>query len=208
MALLMEVYRERYRALMALPEVEYVLLFKNYGEEAGTSQEHPHSQVIAAPVLPEAVERRCRIAREHYRRTGRCLYCDVAAEEVRAGERLVCREGGFAVFCPFAAAYPGETWIVPLEHCPSFGQAEGETLRALAEVLLGTLRRLAAAFGQPDYNYVLHSAPRGEEGPHYHWHLQIVPRLGRAAGFELGSGVYINVASPEETAAALRLAPA
>lgn len=209
MWLLVQAYRERYLALKGQPGMKYVLIFKNHGEEAGTSIEHPHSQIIAAPLLPEAVRRRGRIAREHWQGSGYCLCCQVAQEEMRLGQRMVYQDDGFAVFHPFAATCPGETWIVPLEHCPSFGRASEGTLRRFADVLLRTLRQLSAAFGQPDYNYVIHSAPRGEEDqPHHHWYLQLVPRLGRTAGFELGSGVYINVTSPEETAAAMRRAPA
>ncbi|MFQ5879333.1 MAG: DUF4931 domain-containing protein [Dehalococcoidia bacterium] len=209
MALLERAYQERYRALAAQPSTRYLLIFKNHGQEAGTSIQHPHSQIIAAPVVPASVQRRGQMASEHHRREGRCLHCHLAQEEIRAGSRVVYRDEHLLVFHPFAAAHPGETWIVPLEHQPSFGQVSERGLCRFASALRRTLRQLSMAFGDPHFNYAIHSAPPGEEGtPYWHWYLQLVPRLTKAAGFELGSGIYINVAPPEETAAAMRQAPA
>jgi UDPglucose--hexose-1-phosphate uridylyltransferase len=208
MAPLIMAYQERYNTLMAHPSTEYVLIFKNHGEEAGTSIEHPHSQIIASPVVPESAWRRGDIARGHYRRTGRCLHCQMADEELQLGSRIVYRDGRFVVFHPFAAARCAETWIIPLDHQPSFGEAGADELAHFASVLGQTLRQLSAAFGDPDYNYALHSAPKGEESkPYQHWHLQLIPRLTKAAGFELGSGIYINTSPPEQTAEAMRRAP-
>lgn len=207
MRLVVGAYQERYLAIMARPSTQYVLIFKNQGEAAGTSIEHPHSQIIAAPVLPESVWRSGEIAREHYRRSGRCLYCQLAEEEMRVGSRVVYHDDRFVVFHPFAAARPAETWIVPLDHQPSFGRVDASTLAQFASILTRTLRQLSAGFGDPDFNYAIHSAPRGEEDrPYWHWHLQLIPRLSKAAGFELGSGIYINVAAPEATAETMRWA--
>jgi UDPglucose--hexose-1-phosphate uridylyltransferase len=209
MVLMARAYQERYMALKSHRSTRYVLIFKNQGEDAGTSLEHPHSQVIAAPVVPERVRRRCEIANEHYDRTGRCLYCDVVSEELKLGSRIVHHDNRFVVFHPFAAARLAETWIVPLEHRPSFGQVDEQGLRAFASVLGRTLRQLSMGFGDPDFNYAVHSAPKDEEDrPYYHWHLQLMPRLTKAAGLELGSGIYVNVASPKDTAQAMRRAPA
>ncbi len=207
MQLIVRAYQERYLALMARPSTQYVLVFKNQGEGAGTSIEHPHSQIIATPVVPDAVWRSGEIAREHHRRTGRCLYCQMAEEEMRIGSRVVWQDDRFVVFHPFAAARPAETWIVPLEHEATFGRADDGTLGGFASVLARTLRQLSDGFGDPDFNYAIHSAPRGEEDrPYWHWHLQLMPRISKAAGFELGSGIYINVAPPEATAEIMRSA--
>ncbi|MFQ6019602.1 MAG: galactose-1-phosphate uridylyltransferase [Dehalococcoidia bacterium] len=206
--LLIQAYRERYRALESRRPTKYVLIFKNQGREAGTSLEHPHSQIIATPVVPASIQRRCEIASEHYDRAGRCLYCHIVDEELRLGDRVVYHDSRFVVFHPFAAARPAETWIVPMKHQSSFGQVDEEGLRAFASVLGRTLRQLSRGFGDPDFNYAIHSAPRDEKGrPYYHWHLQLMPRLTRAAGLELGSGIYVNVASPEDTAEAMRRVP-
>jgi UDPglucose--hexose-1-phosphate uridylyltransferase len=111
------------------------------------------------------------------------------------------------VFHPFAAGRPAETWIVPLEHAPSFGHIDEQGLRAFASVLLQTLWQLREAFGDPDFNYTVHTAPKGEEDkPYYHWHLELIPRMTKAAGLELGSGMYVNTAAPDDTAQAMRQA--
>lgn len=207
MAALVQAYQERYRDLASLDYVKYVLVFKNQGEEAGTSIEHPHSQIVAAPVVPENIRRRIETAREYEGRTGRCVYCDVAAEELRRGTRVVYHDDRFVVFHPFASARPAETWIVPVEHEPSFGAVGRELLEALGSTLLRTLRQLRNAFGDPDFNYAIHSPPRDEqEQPYYHWHLQLIPRLTKAAGLELGSGMYVNTMAPEDAASLMRAA--
>ncbi len=207
MALLVQAYQQRYLALQSHRSTKYVLIFKNHGEGAGTSIEHPHSQIIAAPVVPEKEQRRCQIACERYDRTGRCLYCDIVNEELRLASRVVYHDDQFVVLHPFAAARPAETWIIPLRHQPSFGQVDEQDLRGLASVLLQTLQQLRTAFGDPDFNYAIHTAPKDEEDrPYYHWHLQLIPRMTKAAGLELGSGMYVNVAAPEDTAEAMRQA--
>jgi UDPglucose--hexose-1-phosphate uridylyltransferase len=207
MALLFQAYQQRYLALQSHRLTKYVLIFKNHGEGAGTSIEHPHSQIIAAPVVPEKEQRRCEIAYKHYDRTGRCLYCDIVNEELRLVSRVVYHDNQFVVFHPFAAGHPAETWIIPLRHQPPFGQVDEQGLRAFASVLLQTLRQLRDAFGDPDFNYAIHTAPKDEEDrPYYHWHLQLIPRMTKAAGLELGSGMYVNVAAPEDTAKAMRQA--
>lgn len=207
MAVMMRAYQQRYRALQGRESTRYVLIFKNQGAQAGTSTVHPHSQIIAAPLVPEREQRRYELARGHHDRTGRCLYCDMVAEEERTGARLVHSDGRLVVFHPFAAAYPAETWIVPLEHRPSLGELGEPELRALGSVLGRTLRQLRDAFADPDFNYAIHTAPKDDaHRPYYHWQLQIIPRMTVAAGLELGSGMYVNTSAPEDTAAAMRRA--
>jgi UDPglucose--hexose-1-phosphate uridylyltransferase len=195
----------RYSALAARPGTRYVLIFKNHGEAAGTSLRHSHSQIIAAPVLPESERRKGDIAAEHYRSSGSCLICQLAREERRDASRVVTQSDNYTVFCPFFAARPAETWIVPMGHQQSFALVEEAALEGLSSVLRQTLRRLDSAFDDPDFNYVVQSAPVGEETlPHHHWYMRIIPRLATPAGFELGSEVYINTLSPESAAARLR----
>jgi UDPglucose--hexose-1-phosphate uridylyltransferase len=200
-----QAYRERYLALRQDKRVKLILIFKNHGEAAGTSLEHPHSQLVAAPVVPASLRRKHDEAIRYYDATGRCLYCDVVEAERGAGERVILETGDFLVFHPFASGSPFETWIAPKRHCPSFGQITLEECRALAVVLKTTLARLAKALNDPDYNFVIHTAPVGDEDEEYYlWHIQILPRLTTAAGFEIGSGMRINIAKPEETARFLR----
>lgn len=209
MLLLVTAYRQRCAELMSRASVRYVLIFKNHGEEAGTSLEHPHSQVIAAPLVPENMRRSHEIAREHHERTGRCLLCDVAEEESRAASRVVFRDDKFVVFHPFAAARPAETWVIPLAHQAALHQLSDESAMAFARVLRRTLRQLSTGFGDPDFNFAVHSAAKPDaDKPYLHWYLQLMPRLSKPAGFELGSGIFINTSPPELTAEQMRSAPA
>ncbi len=208
LAVLLHGCQERYVALMGSHGIQYVLVFKNHGLDAGASKDHPHSQIVASSVVPGTVLKGTEIADEHYRSTGRCLMCQVADGEARAETRIVYRGADLVVFHPFAASYPAETWIVPLIHRASFGQATGDELRAVAAALGRTLRQLRAGFGDPDFNYMIHSAPRGqEESPSQHWYVQIVPRMSRAAGWELGTAMSLNPMAPETAARIMREAP-
>ena len=210
MVRLMEAYQQRYLSLMELPWIEYVLIFKNHGKEAGTSQEHPHSQIIASPITPDSVQRRGEAAGEHYKRTKMCLMCQIIAEESRSGSRVVFQDRQFIVFHPFASSRPAETWVVPINHQASYAQASGEVVSGLGNTLLRALKMLASGFSDPDFNYVLHTSPKAAESPppeYWHWYLQIIPRMTAIAGFELGSGIFINTVPPEQTAAVMREAP-
>lgn len=205
--LLVQAYQQRFSALAASPSIQYILIFKNHGERAGTSLVHPHSQIIAAPMVPENVLGKRRIAQEHHQNTGKCLYCHLVEEEVRSGARVVYDDELFLVFHPFAAARPAETWIVPRNHQPSLSQVDEPELSRLAAVLNRTLKQLRAGFSDPDLNYAIHSTARsGEHTPYLHWFLQLVPHLSESAGFELGSGININVEPPEHTAELMRRA--
>jgi UDPglucose--hexose-1-phosphate uridylyltransferase len=145
------------------------------------------------------------VARTYYAGCGRCLYCDILEKERSAGRRVVMQTERFLAFHPFASRWPFETWIMPKKHRSSFGDASSEELEDLAPVLGSVLRALQQKLGDPDYNFVVHSAPTANSvKPYFQWHVQIVPRLTTAAGFEIGSGMYINTAIPEETAAFIR----
>ncbi len=201
----LRVYQRRYLALREEPWAKLILIFRNHGESAGTSLEHPHSQLIATPVVPKDIRRKYEVATAHYDDTNRCLYCDVVQNETALGERIVFETNRFVVFHPFASKWPFETWIAPKRHQPSFGKVPEEDFPELAHVLKLTLESLHKALGDPDYNYVIHSAPVEDELKSYYlWHIQIIPRLTKAAGFELGSGMSINTALPEETAKFMR----
>ncbi|HEY2169870.1 MAG TPA: galactose-1-phosphate uridylyltransferase [Candidatus Angelobacter sp.] len=198
-------YRQRYQALRADPRVKLVLLFKNHGERAGTSIVHPHSQVIATPVIPIHIRRKYEIAVQHYDDTGRCLYCDIVDAEDRQGQRVVQRSDQFLVFEPYASRFPFETWIAPIRHSSSFGSVTDQELPELAGVLGNTLRRLHKALEDPHFNLLILSAPVEDESKAYFlWHIEIIPRLTTPAGFELGSGMHVNPCIPEEAARFLR----
>ncbi len=183
----------------------YILLFKNHGHLAGASLDHSHSQLIALPVVPRQVIEEIEGARRHYDLKERCIFCDVVGQERRDRSRLVHENDDFVVFAPYAPRSPFETWIVPKRHESNFEAEPKERLGLCAEALGTAARRLAAALGDPAYNFIIHSNPvRDPSSPSYHWHVEIMPALSQVAGFEWGSGFHINPVPPEEAAEFLR----
>jgi UDPglucose--hexose-1-phosphate uridylyltransferase len=200
----LEAYRVRYRALRS-EGAAVIVIFRNHGPGAGTSLSHPHSQIVATPVVPIEIRHRFDVAMQHYDDLGTCLYVDIVERELLDGQRIVLQSERFVAFHPFASATPFETWVMPRFHQSSFGDVGDAALDELASVLRAVLGGLRRALDDPDYNYVIYSAPPGDEEREYFvWHLRIVPRLLTPAGFELGSGIPVNPSRPEETAAALR----
>jgi len=201
-------YRSRYQALRADPRVHHVVVFKNHGADAGCSQEHPHSQIVAMSVVPPEVRHRLAIVEDYRARHGECLSCHLLAEEVAAAERVVLADEHFVAYVPFAAYSPFHTWIVPRAHQASFGDLSDEALAALARTLRALLHKVHVALGDPDYNLVLRSAPGdARAAASWHWYASLVPRVSKQAGFELGSGMFINTMLPESAARLLRDAP-
>lgn len=201
----LQAYKMRYLSLRDEAWAKLILIFKNQGESAGTSLRHPHSQLVATPVVPKEIRQRYQVATLYYDDTGKCIYCDLVKEEIWLKERVILETDRFLVFHPFASKSPFETWIAPKQHRSGFGNVPDEDLKELADVLKITLLKLFNGLENPDYNYVIHSAPVEDEHKSYYlWHIQIVPRLTKMAGFELGSGMSINTALPEETAKFIR----
>jgi UDPglucose--hexose-1-phosphate uridylyltransferase len=197
--------RSRYLDLTQDPRLKYVLIFRNHGGVAGASLEHPHSQLVATPMIPKMVMEELEGAERYEQYRDRCIYCDIVREELEGGERVVTENADFLAFEPFASKYPFETWITPKEHLASFAQVSDEQQRSFAAVLKETMLRIKLCLNDPPYNYMLHTAPCGQEDDErFHWHLEIAPRLAIAAGFEMGTGVYINVTPPEQAAGHLR----
>jgi UDPglucose--hexose-1-phosphate uridylyltransferase len=199
-------HRARHRALRAAGAAA-VVAFRNHREAAGTSLRHPHSQVVACPVVPDRIRERTAIATTHYDRFGTSLHLEVLDRELESGSRVVLESERFVVFQPFAGVVAHDTWIMPRVATPSFADAPDETLSELATVLRRTLGGLAGLLDDPAYNLVIESAAtRDEDLPFLSWYVRLLPRLTVPAGFELGSGVSIVPAVPEETAPALRAA--
>ncbi len=205
LTLVLTVYRERMRAIYEDPRVEHVIVFRNHGPTAGTSLEHPHSQVVGTPVVPGQLRARIEDALRFWGDCGRCIGCHCLEEEVAAGTRVVASNDTFVAFVPWAALSPFHIWVFPRRHHAYFGDIADEELAGLAAVLKETLLRLHVGLDDPDYNLVIRSASPSERAVRYfHWYVSIVPRLARAAGFELGTGMFINTAPPDESAAFLR----
>jgi len=198
-------FRERVLDLKKDPRFEYILVFKNQGEAAGASLEHPHSQLIATPIIPIMVTEELTGASRYWERKTRCVWCDIVRQERRAGVRMIAEADGFAALAPFAPRFPCETWILPVRHRSAFEECDVDDLRGLGRVLGDFLRRMNRVLKDPPFNFMLHSAPLRESAfEYFHWHLEIIPILSRVAGFEWGSGFFINPLPPEEAARALR----
>lgn len=187
--------------------LRYVLLFKNEGPQAGASLSHPHSQIIATPITPKRVKEELAGAEAYYRQKERCVFCDIIAHEKETGTRVVFENDHFITFCPFASRFPFEMCLLPKHHELNFYDSR-EHLRDLAVCLKTTMQKLDKVLDRPQYNYVYHTAPNlfARRGywqtiqEDYHWHMEIIPRLTKVAGFEWGTGFYINPTSPEDAA--------
>ncbi len=202
---ILRVYRTRYAELRRDPRIEAIVIFKNHGAEAGTSLEHPHSQIAATPVVPTQFRDRIDTAMRFFDTTGECLFCRVLAEEMTMGERVVAASPAFVSFVPYAALSPFHLWIFPRRHISSFDDTTDWELADLAAVLRDSLARLYYGLGNPAYNFTIRSVPTDEQQTDYfHWYLAIVPRVSKTAGFEMGSGMYINTSLPEASAEYLR----
>lgn len=198
-------YLNRYRDLKNDPRFEYALLFRNHGRTAGASLSHPHSQLIALPVVPKRAREELEAAERYFGRQGQCIYCAMLTQEEDARERVVWQNEHFIVLEPYASRFPFETWILPKVHQADFGNLAPELEVPLAQSLRETLYRLHTCLNNPPYNFIVHTSPYRNGTAHaYHWHIEIIPRLTQVAGFEWGSGFYINTVPPEDAARYLR----
>mgnify|MGYP000203409861 CR=1 FL=1 len=198
-------YRERIRFLAEDPRFRYVLIFKNWGRAAGASLEHSHSQLIGLPIVPELVMEELNGSKFYYNWKERCVFCDMIRQELQQQVRVVLENQEFVAICPFAPRSPFEVWILPKMHLSSYLHLPESSFRLLAEIFQETLQRLEKSIGKAPYNFILHIAPiREPELPYYHWHFEIMPKLTLVAGFEWGSGFFINPTPPEDAAQYLR----
>ncbi len=207
-------YRDRLIDLKRDDRLVHGMLFKNVGAAGGASLEHTHSQLIVTPIVPISVWEEMTGSLEFFHYRGRCIYCDMVRQEQATEKRIVLDSPHFTAFCPFASRFPFETWIVPKGHASHYEGISKPSVDDLGHVLHQVLNKLELALDRPAYNYIIHTAPFDHAAlPHYHWHIEIIPRLTKVAGFEWGSGFYINPVPPEDAAGFLRevelsLAPA
>ncbi len=198
-------FRDRLIDLAHDPRFRYVMVFKNFGRAAGASLEHSHSQLVALPILPRMIVSELEGSRAYYSYKERCIFCDIINQEHRDKARIVCENERFIVITPFAPRSPFEMWILPTQHASSYTSTDDRSFEMLTSVFSEALRRLDACIPNAPYNFVLHTAPlRSEPLEHFHWHFEIVPKLTQIAGFEWGSGFYINPTPPEDAARYLR----
>jgi len=204
-ASILDAYAERYRAIAHRPAINLITIFRNHGPLAGTSLEHPHSQIIATPIVPPHVQDPTNNAHAYFNNEGRCVFCDILTEETDVKVRTIEETEHFLCFVPFAARSPFETRIYPKRHWGAFSGTTPEERRDLGGALRRALGRIHRALNDPDYNFIIRSAPiMGEDVRYYHWYIVIVPKVTTPAGFELGTGIYINTSVPEDCAALLR----
>jgi UDPglucose--hexose-1-phosphate uridylyltransferase len=196
---------DRYNKVLKDPRVEAVTLFKNHGSAAGTSLQHPHMQLIGTPIIPMEVRERLEWALRFYDDNGVCIFCANLNSELHDQSRLVAENKHFVAFIPFAALSPFHLWIYPRRHCASFGSISEDEISSFAHILRTVQRKLYFGLNDPDFNLVMRTSPKeSNHVPYYHWYMSVVPRLTKAAGFELGSGMFINSGRPEDSAAFLR----
>src|SRR3954462_5678117 len=195
------VYRYRLLDLKKDPRLVYGMVFKNVGAAAGASLEHTHSQLIVTPIVPINVWEEMSGSLEFFNYRGRCIYCDMIHQELAAEKRIVVDSANFVSFVPYASRFPFETWILPKTHNSHYENIQKNEVDELGTVLKTILLKLELALDKPAYNYIIHTSPF-DTGPlpHYHWHMEIIPRLTRVAGFEWGTGFYINPVPPEQAA--------
>jgi len=198
-------YRDRILELQNDSRFKYILVFKNQGEAAGASLEHSHSQLIATPILPKRVMEELTGAENYYNYKERCIYCDIIKQELNDNVRVVAENDMFVALEPFASRFPFETWVLPRFHESSFETIRGEAIIKLVPLLKETLKRISAALNNPPYNLMIHTSPLDNRHPkEYHWHIEIIPKLVKVAGFEWGTGFYINPTTPEDAAKFLK----
>ncbi len=198
-------YKDRYVQLRNHPKVGYILIIINHGKKAGATLEHPHAQLFASPIIPARIQEELAGSLEYYEKTERCIFCDIIKEETASKMRIILDTKHFTVFCPYASRVPFETWIVPKKHSSHFEQISPQQVNNLARVIRLYFAKLRKGLNNPAYNLFIHTSPnRSPSQVYYHWHVEILPKLNIQAGFEIGSGIMINITRPEDTAAYLK----
>jgi len=198
-------YRDRSLDLRKDRRFKYILIFKNYGFSAGASLDHPHSQLIALPFVPKRVVGEMEGAEKYFGYRERCVFCDMIRQELQEKQLTVCENKNFLSFAPFVSRFPFELCIMPKEHFSDFAQIQTELVADLASILKDTLLRVKKVLSDASYNFIVHTTPLDDlSRDDYHWHIEIMPRLTKVAGFEWGTGFYINPTPPELAAKVLR----
>lgn len=208
-------YRERLIDLRKDVRLRYILIFKNHKAQAGASLSHSHSQIIATPLTPQVIIQELVSSKDYFKKKERCMLCDIVRQELYFRERIVFDDGKYIMWCPFASCFPFECWLIPKVHRHDFALLSDDELLDTARALKEMLLRIKILLNDPPYNFVLHTSPNTTPRPgkpdywgtiefDFHWHIELVPRLTKIAGFEWGSGFFINPTPPEVAASMLR----
>ncbi len=205
---LIDVYKSRYIHYAEDPVNAYTLIIHNHGPEAGASIEHPHSQLFSSAIMPSYIQKELDGAKKYFDENQKCVFCEMVKVERENAHRLVYENDEFLVFTFFASRFPFEMWVLPKKHHSNFEKISDESKKKLAEAMHHAISKLNKALNFPPFNYWIHTTPNHEEeaSDYYHWHIEIAPRLSRFGGYEMGSGVVIDVVSPEVAADFLKKA--
>ncbi len=211
-ASVIETYRVRMIDLLKDTRFRYVLVFKNFGNDSGGVLSHPHSQIIATPITPKIVKEKLVGAQNYFEQKERNIFADILKQELKDPQRIVYQNTAFICFCPYASRFPFELCIMPRHQSPDFYRIESPDILQLADILKISLLKLRRGLNQPQYNYLIHTAPARyfKKGywttleQDFRWHMEITPRLTQIAGFEVGTGVYVNPVPPEDAARFLK----
>lgn len=197
-----QVYQNRYQKISKNPNIEYINIIHNHGKRAGASVVHPHSQIFAPSIIPNLVLRELWGSERYLKDQGHCVFCDIVREEKQQNSRIIAESDHFIAFAAFAPRMPFEIWISPKEHLVSFEKFSPQILESLSEIFLTVFRKIDDRLSDPDYNFYFHVIPTKHDhiSDHYHFHIEILPRLSVWGGFELGSGISIDIVSPEKAA--------
>ena len=213
MVRVIKLYKERIADLGKDLRLRYILISKNSMFDAWGTSFHPVSSLVAIPVIPKRIKDELENAKQYYDYKERCIFCDIIREELKVGDRIILESKNFLCFCPYASSFPFESWIIPKKHSCDFQEISHEEIEDMGFILMSILKKIRAVFkGEPPFGYFLHTAPNRVPrrnhwhtlGDDYHWHLEIIPRIIRRTGFELGSGLFILTTSPEKAAKYLR----
>ncbi|MCK5628016.1 DUF4931 domain-containing protein [Candidatus Bathyarchaeota archaeon] len=202
LVLIIKAYIDRTRELTNKPYVKHVSIFRNYGPESGASLFHPHSQIIGMPITPEIFKAELKASEIFYDQNKKCIFCEILQKE-KKGPRCVLENPEFLVFTPYASVNPLEFWIIPKKHSPNILNLSEKEIRALAETLKRSLSGLKQLVHDPPYNFGFHLV-KNENYSHYHWHLEVYPKLSVWGGFEKSTGMFINTVMPETAASEMR----
>lgn len=202
---ILDAYQTRYLDLMNKKSVRYIEIFHNHGKGAGASISHPHSQLVAVPVISPYIQLELDGSEDYYRANKKCVFCDMVEWELSHKKRIVFENEDFVVITPFASRVAFEVWVLPKKHSPYFERISDEQKVTGGEALHEAIRRIGKVLDEPDFNFYLHTAPcDGNDYPHYHWHIEVLPKTSIWAGFELSTGIEISAMEPEESAKYLR----
>ena len=202
-------YRERMRDLERDRRFRYCIIFKNQGARAGASIQHAHSQIIAIPVIPKRVKEELIGAEKYFQEKGQCIFCNIVRYHIINDKRTIIENDRFLASIPYAPRFPYEIWVLPKKHASHFLEMTELELKSLSELLKKLFLSMKRALNDSPYNLILHVAPFSRPGEKsyaesFHWHFEILPTLTKVAGFEWGTGFYINPVIPEEAAEILR----